>query len=269
MSAITDIDLENANWKRFLNTIASSNIYNRVIATYKLYEERERSRPNVDPVKREELIIKYFDDLHESGLSNGDEEDIPQVNEIGKQKASSLWTILSVIKQFYKLTQNYDIDKNLPIISKMLKGWGKDEKTQKSETFDFDEMTMFLRKPANEKILILQVTAVVSLNGLLRIHECMLLKFTDLKKCSDHYEMKFHRGKQRNANTCEQMCFIKNEDCMRILDLYISLFSEADKSLHEGRLLRKLGTAKNGKVKSTASVIGKNTLAVKFHFVMI
>ena len=249
----------------FLNTIRSGDQYVKVIGNYEKYVNRSKQEnPNIT---YEKVLITYFQDLHETGITNGltEEEEgngANQVTEMTKQKASSLYGILSMIKTFYKMSQNIDIGMQVPIIPKLLKSWQQMETKKQSKTFKYEDIMEFLSWPPTPETLVQQVNALLSISGLLRVHESLSLTFSSIVRHETSYTVEFFRGKQRQGNRKTNDFVIVDQRSIELLDIYIKLFSENSKKLHDNRFFRKLGLNKgNGNIKSTDCVIGKNTLA--------
>jgi site-specific recombinase XerD len=102
---------------------------------------------------------------------------IVHLRENAHYKASTVWTIYSMLSSFYEAYHNHKVLDDLAIIQKRIKQWAKTEKKKKAKTFEKEEIFEFLTNAPNDDFYLpRKVVAIIGLTGLERLNE---LTFTE------------------------------------------------------------------------------------------
>jgi hypothetical protein len=111
--------------------------------------------------------------------------------------ASTLWSILSMVKRYLELQLNFSVELQAPNVGMFLKNREKREEKKRSSTFSMENLNIFVRTaPENGKVLVQKVTLIVGVYGLLRKAELLSLQWDNVTIGNDAVRITLRRKKQ-------------------------------------------------------------------------
>lgn len=211
MASITDkmtAPLDTSQWDTFLDSLAQSSklAYTRCASDYFYFSSKKT--PPLDP-QDDASLFAFLHSLRKNQ----------------KFKASTLWTMLSMIGTFFvRVFNKVNPSTGKNFITDQLRQWTKDDETKKALVFSKEDVYKFIKEaPREPELLQKKVVLILGVFGLLRRSEIIALQFDHIQMRDNEVKVSIQRKKGRGPKATSTF-LITDEDALAVLKDYVSLF---------------------------------------------
>ena len=153
---------------------------------------------------------------------------IQHLQETGKYKGSTLFGVFAILKKFWRIALNGDLEKEIPAVKDMLKAFQKNDSPKtKATVFSADDVAAIYDMKMDTTTLPLAAFIAVSVAMAGRgcevtgMHRSQLTKTMESSSSRSYYIVELERAKQEQAEINEAL--ICDPAGVRILDMYTAV----------------------------------------------